>query len=194
MLTHDLGDGHILKSGRLPDALVWDEATFEEAWSLHPEIKHEIMMHGRMVPTPRWQQAYGIDYHYTGNINKAIDVPPLLAPLLEWVQTAVNSQLNAILVNWYEGPGHYIGPHHDNIKNMIAGASIVTISFGETRVFRLTKGRFPADRDVRDFSVANGMVLVMPYDTNLAWKHAVLKSAKYTGRRISVTVRAFKNG
>lgn len=24
-------------------------------------------MHGRKVKTPRWQQAYGADYRYTGN-------------------------------------------------------------------------------------------------------------------------------
>ena len=29
-------------------------------------------MHGRKVKTPRWQQAYGADYRYTGNT--AIDV------------------------------------------------------------------------------------------------------------------------
>ena len=30
-----------------------------------------------------------------------------------------------------------------------------------------------------------------PYDTNLVWKHAVPKSARYRARRISVTLRAF---
>jgi alkylated DNA repair dioxygenase AlkB len=188
--TIDLGAGHHLQTSQLPNALVWDTPAFEQAWLLHPTVKHEILMHGRMVATPRWQQAYGMDYHYTGNVNRALDVPPLLSPLLTWVRTAFDDRLNAILVNWYEGPGHYIGPHHDNVKHMVYGAPIVTMSFGETRVFRLTKGT-GVDRKVVDFAVPNGTVIVMPYDTNLAWKHSVPKSTRYLGRRISVTFRAF---
>ncbi len=44
-----------------------------------------------------------------------------------------------------------------------------------------------------DFPAPDGTVFVMPYDTNLAWKHQVPKSAKSRGRRISVTLRAFED-
>ena len=66
----------------------------------------------------------------------------------------------------------------------------MTISFGETRVFRLTRGQGEA-KETRDFEATNGAVFVLPYDTNLVWKHAVPKSARYRGRRISVTLRGF---
>src|SRR5262249_29056400 len=93
----------------------------------------------------------------------------------------------------------YIGPHHDSVKHMVEGAPIVTVSFGEERIFRLTlektvfvegKRKRVIDREL-DFPAPPGTVFVMPYDTNLAWKHGVPKSARYTGRRISVTFRAF---
>ena len=36
---------------------------FDALWQMHPQVFHEIKMHGQLVKTPRWQQAYGVDYH-----------------------------------------------------------------------------------------------------------------------------------
>jgi alkylated DNA repair dioxygenase AlkB len=101
-------------------------------------------------------------------------------------------QMHGLLLNWYDGPGHYIGPHHDSTRDMVPGTPIITISFGETRVFRLTRGKGDKKED-RDFPAEHGAVFVMPFDTNLAWKHSVPKSARYRDRRISVTLRAFNS-
>lgn len=189
--THTLSDGSLFLERRLPAELLWGAQHFEAVWGIHPEAKHRILMHGRLVETPRWQQAYGDDYHYTGRVNQALPIPDLLVPLFAWSKSACDPRLTGILLNWYEGPGHYIGPHHDSIKQMIPGSPIVTVSFGETRVFRLTRGK-GAEAEVRDFSAIDGTVFMMPFDTNLAWKHSVPKSARYRGRRISVTFRGFE--
>jgi hypothetical protein len=71
---------------------------------------------------------------------------------------------------------------------MVAGAPIVTVSFGEERKFRLSRGTGEA-KEVRDFPTPHGTVFVLPQETNAVWKHSVPKSARYTGRRISVTIR-----
>lgn len=188
--AHDLGDDLAFLTGVLPPELVWDPAAFDAVWHLHPPDRHVIHMPGGPVETPRWQQAYGADYRYTGRVNKALPVPPALVPLRDWLCAAIDPRLNALLLNWYDGPGHYIGPHHDDTRDMIAGAPIVTVSFGETRVFRLTRGAGAA-KQARDFPAANGAVFVLPFATNAVWKHAVPKSARYAGRRVSVTLRAF---
>ncbi len=117
-------------------------------------------------------------------------VPALLEPLLAWVRAVVHPGLNGLLLNWYDGPGHYIGPHRDSTAGMVPGAPIVTLSFGEERVFRLTHGTGTAKR-TRDFSAADGAAFVLPFATNRVWKHGVPKSARYAGRRVSVTARAF---
>ena len=191
LTEHDLGGGLVFCSGWLPKGLTWDDAAFEAAWSAHPTEKHEILMHGRLVQTPRWQQAYGADYHYTGRVNKGLPIPPLIEPLILWVREQIEPHINGALLNWYEGPGHYIGPHHDSVKQMIQGSPIVTVSFGETRTFRLTLGK-GANARTLDFPAPHGTVFVMPYGTNRVWKHSVPKSTRYTGRRISVTFRAFE--
>lgn len=189
-LRHDLDDRHAFFSGRLPQELEVDDQQFAQLWSLHPDEFHEIMMHGRMVKTPRWQQAYGNDYHYTGNVNKALEVPRQLAPLLKWCQEEFDSRLNGILLNWYDGAlDHYIGAHRDSTVNMCQGAPIVTVSLGEERIFRLRPWK---GRGKLDFPAPDGAVFVLPYDTNLAWTHEVPKAKRFTERRISITLRAFE--
>ena len=188
-VSHDLGDGLTFLSGSLPPEWVWTPERFDHVWNLHPAEKPVIHMPGGLVQTPRWQQAFGADYHFSGQTSTAAPVPPALEPLRAWARGAIHRPLNGLLLNWYDGPGHYIGPHHDSTRDMVADAPIVTISFGETRTFRLTRGK-----EKRDFEVVSGAVFVLPYSTNLAWKHAVPKSARYRGRRISVTLRAFHAG
>lgn len=140
-VTH-LDEHREFHCGRLPDALVPDEAGFESLWAMHPEEYHEITMHGRRVKTPRWQQAYGRDYHYTGRTNTALPLTDKLTPFLRWANETIDPRLNGLLLNWYDGSrGHYIGKHRDSVTNMIEGAPIVTISLGDERIFRLRPWR-----------------------------------------------------
>jgi alkylated DNA repair dioxygenase AlkB len=188
-VCHLLDDRHRFYSGHLPDGLRCDAERFELLWRLHPEEFHEIQMVGRPVKTPRWQQAYGRDYHYTRQTNRAMPVDPLLAPLLDWVRAAIDPRLNGLLVNWYDGEqGHYIGPHRDSPTDLVVGAPIVTISFGEERTFRLRPYKAKGHQD---FPASDGVVFVLPYETNRAWTHEVPSRQGERGRRISVTARAF---
>ncbi len=190
--NHHLGGTHDFFCGQVPSTLLVGPEEFEDLWSIHPEDFHDIMMHGKLRKTPRWQQAYGKDYHYTGRVNEALPVLPVLQPYLDWVQTNVNNQLNGILLNWYDASlGHYIGKHRDSTVNMIPNTPIVTISFGEERIFRLR----PWKQDgYEDFVATHGRVFVMPWETNLAWTHEVPARKPYNQRRISLTFRAFADG
>jgi alkylated DNA repair dioxygenase AlkB len=185
----DLDDTHAVLVGTLPASLVPDAIAFDTLWSTHPTDFHEIKMHGRPVKTPRWQQAYGADYRYTGNTNRAL---PLTAPLtkwLAWAQAGFDPELNGLLLNWYDGTaGHYIGRHRDSEINRIEGSPIVTLSFGEERSFRMRPWRAPGFVDV---PATDGSVIVIPWETNRAFTHEVPPSKKSLGRRISVTIRAF---
>jgi alkylated DNA repair dioxygenase AlkB len=189
--THVLEGCHVFYVGRLPSEFCADAAAFQVLWDLHPCDYHLIKMHGRLVETPRWQQAYGADYHYTGRTNTALPIPPILEPLHNWARQAIDERLNGLLLNWYDGTlGHSIRPHKDSTKNMVCGAAIVTFSLGEQRVFRLTH---PKQKLKRDLPAEAGTVFIMPYETNKAWKHSVPKRARYRGGRISITPRAFQS-
>ncbi|MEZ4437195.1 MAG: alpha-ketoglutarate-dependent dioxygenase AlkB [bacterium] len=188
--THRLDDTHVVHLGALPPALRVDADAFERLWALHPADKHEIHLHGRRVETPRWQQAYGADYHYTGRTNHALPLTDEMAPLLDWCRQAIDPRLDGLLFNWYDAAAkHYIGKHRDSIKHMVEGAPIVTVSLGAPRTFRLRPYRQAGmvDLDARD-----GSVIVIPWATNRGWTHEVPHFARDTGRRISITARAFE--
>ena len=115
----------------------------------------------------------------------------MLAPLLGWSRAHIDARFNGLLLNWYDGMlGHRIGPHRDDEKELVKGAPIVTISFGETRTFRLRRWK---GEDGSDIEVTDGSVLVIPYDTNKAYTHEVTAPKEAKGRRISVTIRAFRD-
>ena len=150
---------------------------------------HKVRMYGKLIDVPRWSQTYGRDYRFSGNIQIALPMPELLAQLLAWTQAHIDPRLNGVLVNWYDGQlGHKIGPHRDNEKELLVDAPIVTISFGESRLFRLRPWKRQAKTDIE---VADNSVLVLPHETNMAFTHEVPPAKRYTGRRISVTIRAF---
>ena len=175
---------------QLPESLTPDETQFEQLWNLHPEEFHDVKIMDKVVKTPRWQQAYNKSYEYTGSVNVALQVPELLQPYWGWCRERIDERLNALLLNWYDGKlGHYIGKHRDSVTNMIDGAPIVTVSFGEERKFRFRPWR---GTGFTDFATTNGSVFIVPYATNLAWTHEVPASKKYQGCRISFTVRAFE--
>jgi alkylated DNA repair dioxygenase AlkB len=184
--------GHPFLVGRLPPNL--DElatARFEDIWSLHPEQSNEILIHGRMVAIPRYQQAFGRDYHFSGTVNEALPVPELLAPFLEWVCQSIDPRLNGLLLNWYDAHlHHYIGAHRDSREGLVVGSPIVTISIGAERAFRLRPFK---EKGFRDFEAEHGSVFVMPWETTLAVKPEVPHQASRTGRRISITARAFSD-
>lgn len=190
----DVGEGFEFWEGVLPAELAPSAAERAELWNAHPAERHTIQMHGRAVQTPRWQQAFGADYFYTGRVNQALPLSPLLRRLLEWTRAAIDPRLNGVLVNWYDAAfKHYIGPHRDSTESMVDGAPIVTISLGEPRTFRLRRWR-RKDVPPCDFIAADGAMFILPFETNRAFTHEVPHFARDRGRRISITLRAFTKG
>lgn len=178
--------------GRLPEALIPDERRFDALWAIHPEEYHTIHIHGRLVQTPRWQQAYGEDYRYTGVTNEARPLTEEMSPFLLWAQQHVDERLNGLLFNWYDGElGHYIGAHRDSEIGRVEGSCIVTVSLGATRIFRMRPWK---GEGMTDIELPHGAVLVIPWQTNRAYTHEVPRSKRSVGRRISITARAFSPG
>ncbi|MCI4667568.1 MAG: alpha-ketoglutarate-dependent dioxygenase AlkB [Bacteroidia bacterium] len=166
--------------------------SFEEYWEMHPEDFHPMKIHGRIVLSPRWQQAYGANYRYTGSVNNALPISEKLRPFLEWSQENIDDRLNGILLNWYDGASkHYIGAHRDDNRDLMNGSPIVTISMGEERILRMRPYK---EKGYRDFLLDPGSVVIIPEKTNLHWTHEVPHFARYKGRRISITLRAFEGG
>jgi len=184
-----LDSEHSLLFGNLPRELITNDSQFSELWSLHPSEYHDIEMYGKLTKTPRWQQAYGKDYKYSGSKNNALPIPLEINSYLSWVKENIENSANGVLINWYDGSlGHYIGKHQDNESDLSKGCVIISISFGQERLLRMRPYR---KSGYRDFKILNGSVYVIPYSTNLKWQHEIPHFKKYEGKRISLTFRSF---
>ena len=67
--------------------------------------------------------------------------------------------------------------------------SLFLFSVGQERFFRMLPHGM---KGFKDITVRNGEVIVIPWETNLSWTHEVPAFKKYSGKRISITMRAFK--
>jgi alkylated DNA repair dioxygenase AlkB len=167
----------------------WDDKKINALWDARPEAYHTIKILGKEVPTPRWQQAYGKNYRYTGSKNNALPIPESMRVFLEWCQGHIDARLNGLLLNWYDGQkSHYIGAHRDDTRDLCQGSPIVTISLGQERVFRMRPYK---KKGFKDLTMRHGEVIVIPWETNQSWTHEVPHFKKYGGKRISVTLRAY---
>lgn len=162
---------------------------FMEIWDAHPEQYHTLKIHGKEVLTPRWQQAYGKNYRYTGAKNNALPIPDFLQVFLDWSKENIDERLNGLLLNWYDGKkDHYIGAHRDDTRDLHKDSPVVTISLGQERIFRMRPYK---KKGFKDITIRNGEVIIVPWDTNTKWTHEVPNFKRFDGKRISITARAY---
>lgn len=192
-LTHlPLSDAPGVFQGPLAESWCPEPSGIDPWWAERPDEEQHIVMFGRDTPLPRKQRAYGQDYRFSGQTTVADPVPEWLTPMLTWSRQ-LDDRLDGLLVNWYDGElAEYIGPHRDSMDGLVPGAPIITISFGATRTFRLRAHRTPGAKAI-DLPAPHGHVIVIPWETNRRYTHAVPHFARDEGRRISVTIRAFES-
>lgn len=183
-----LDEAHSIWIGQLPIEIS-DAFDLTTVWNIHPNDFHKVEIFGKEIPTPRWQQAYGANYRYTGAVQNALPISPEMLPFQQWCQKEIDIELNGLLINWYDGSlKHYIGAHKDDTRDLKAGHPIVSISLGEERVFRMRPWK---KKGHQDFIMPHGSLVIIPWETNLSWTHEVPHFAKYREKRISITLRAF---
>jgi alkylated DNA repair dioxygenase AlkB len=174
----------------LPDELIPDTNDFQVLWDLHPSEFSRIKMYDKEVYLPRWQQSFGKDYYFSGQVSSSLPTPKELQPYLDWARE-LNPAYNGLLLNWYDSDKkHYIGRHRDSEVGMVRGAPIITISIGATRIFRM---RECGEKGFDDLEVKNGDIIVIPRHTNQEFTHEVPYLGSYPGKRVSITIRAFND-
>eukprot|EP00808_Paulinella_micropora_P021362 g66103.t1 len=140
LVRYDLPDGGWLEQyNRLEPSLRLSGAAFEEIWALKPRERGAVTISGEHVHLPRYQQNFGVMYSFAGMDQAGAPLPKVLRPFKEWVERRENHTYQQLLVNWYEGPDDYIGPHADNEPQLVPRATIYSFSFhtGPARSFCL---------------------------------------------------------
>jgi len=180
-----------LELGVIPPQLI---PAFETIMAAIPAKRALVDVYGKTHESPRYTQAYGRSYTYSGHDHAALPIPTWLQVIIDWATAVAGCRYNSALVNWYLDGNHYIAAHSDDERELVPGGSIFTCSFGEVRKFRLR----PKDKsaDPVDFEMPHGSYLIMLPPTQTYCTHEIVKVAGEKGRtlgtRVSITLREFK--
>jgi len=168
------------------DAHQWFERLMQNvAWE-----EKVISMYGRQVNVPRlsaWYADTHKNYSYSGNLHTPISWIPELLSLKQAVESRTGEKFNSVLCNLYRDGQDSVAWHSDDEPELGQEPAIASLSFGETRVFKLR--RADDHQQKFDIELPTGSCLLMRGKTQQAWQHQIAKSSKPLRARINLTFR-----
>jgi len=115
------------------------------------------------------------------------DLPSALREALAAVAAAVDAPFDSIGLNLYRDQHDSVAPHNDKLADLVRGQPIALLSLGATRRMTIRAKRPP--RRVLRLDLAAGSLLLMSWETQLHYDHAILKQRTPAGPRISLAFR-----
>ncbi len=149
--------------------------------------EYDMPMYDKVVKAPRmisW-------FEDKDNIGVAPETPELtkdLKTIRERVEAETDLKFNAVLLNLYRNGQDSVAWHSDKPDKSDSNPIIASVTFGETRMFRL-RHKFRKDVSQVGIPLHHGSFLLMAGTTNSFWEHQVPKTAKDILPRINLTFR-----
>ena len=97
-------------------------------------------------------------------------------------------KFNVVLLYLYRNGKDGVGWHSDKTSSINKNMNIASVTFGETRIFRL---RHKFRKEIRQVEIPlhHGSFLLMARTTNSFWQHQVPKTSRTVLQRINLTFR-----
>jgi len=119
------------------------------------------------------------------------DWTPELLAIKARVEAETDFEFNSVLLNLYRNGKDGVGWHSDRTENFGRNQVIASVSFGETRPFRL-RHKTRKDIPTVEIPLTHGTLLLMAGTTQTHWEHHIPKTAKDILPRINLTFRQVK--
>ncbi|MDV6168247.1 alpha-ketoglutarate-dependent dioxygenase AlkB [Flavobacterium sp. DG1-102-2] len=119
------------------------------------------------------------------------DWTPELSAIKKRVEAETNFTFNSVLLNLYRNGKDGVGWHSDRTENFGQNQVIASVSFGETRPFRL-RHKARKDLSMLEVPLTHGALFLMAGTTQTHWEHHIPKTAKDILPRINLTFRQVK--
>ena len=155
-------------------------AWFDEIRASVPWEAQRRWMYDREVDVPRLVGHYRLAPEDT-------DVPEAIRAAARRVIGATGVAFSSVGLNFYRDGRDSVAAHNDHLDEIGVGYPIVLLSLGATR--RMTIRANAAPRRVLHVDLAAGSLLLMSYETQLHYTHAVPKTIDPVGPRISLAFR-----
>lgn len=119
------------------------------------------------------------------------DWTPELLEIKQKIETETSIKFNSVLLNLYRNGKDGVGWHSDKEMHFESHPIIASVSFGETRVFKL-RHKFQKDIPQVEIPLRHGSFLLMAGTTQAFWEHQIPKTSKNILPRINLTFRRIK--
>lgn len=165
-----------------------EESDFYYNNLLHNTIwrEYEMPMYDKVVTAPRMVSWYGDSNRPERKSNP--NWPKELLVIKKRVVQETNIHFNYVLLNLYRNGKDGVGWHSDKTKSTNQDMNIASVTFGETRLFRL-RHKFLKHIPPIEIPLHHGTLLLMAGSTNTYWEHQVPKTARNVLPRINLTFR-----
>ena len=169
--------------------------------SYYEASKNEVKIFGKVHKIPRKQTAFGdsgLSYTFSGTTVPANIWTPLMSDIRTCVQSALGETFNFVLVNRYSDGNDHMGEHRDDETDLIRGAPIASLTFGQARDFvfkhKDARGKDASRKDISPVTVCleHGSLLNMKHPTNSEWYHSLPVRKRVHGVRVNLTFRQMK--
>jgi alkylated DNA repair dioxygenase AlkB len=145
--------------------------------------EYEMPMYDKVVTAPRM-----ISW-FEDTENESIQkLTPDLITIRGRVETETQIKFNAVLLNLYRNGKDGVSWHSDKTGSANKNMNIASVTFGETRMFRL-RHKFLKHIPQIEIPLYHGTFLWMAGATNSYWEHQVPKTTREVLPRINLTFR-----
>ncbi|HEX8561601.1 MAG TPA: alpha-ketoglutarate-dependent dioxygenase AlkB [Flavobacterium sp.] len=151
--------------------------------------EYEMELFEKTVTAPRM-----ISWFEDNHVSPEADTKELTPDLLnirKRVEAETKLHFNAVLLNLYRNGNDSVAWHSDHTDKTGKDPIIASVSFGETRMFRL-RHKFRKDLAQVEIPLHHGSFLLMAGTTNSYWQHQVPKTSKSILPRINLTFRQIR--
>ena len=171
--------------GRVVYRLHFVDAATSDAWfaELRDEVNWRSMrrqMYDREVDVPRLVASFRLD-------SPSISLPATITDVSRRVVETLGVPFNSVGLNLYRDGRDSVAPHNDHLYDILEGFPIALVSLGAARRFTIRAKTPP--RRVIHLDLEPGSLLVMDYQTQLHYTHAVPKTTAPVSERISLAFR-----
>ncbi|WP_277014971.1 alpha-ketoglutarate-dependent dioxygenase AlkB family protein [Flavobacterium lindanitolerans] len=149
--------------------------------------EYQMEIYDKTVTAPRMISWYENKSNIGADPNGA-DWTPELSSIRKRVELETGLDFNSVLLNLYRNGNDGVAWHSDREHNTGKDPIIASVTFGETRMFKL-RHKFRKDIPVVEIPLHHGSFLLMGGTTNSFWQHHVPKTARDVRPRINLTFR-----
>ncbi len=185
--TFDLPDGDVIL---IDNFFTKEESDYYYNTLLRKTKWHEYEMElfEKKVTAPRMISWFE-DNDNPNADSKKQELTTELCTIRQRVENEIALKFNAVLLNLYRNGKDSVAWHSDHTDKSGPNPIIASVSFGETRMFKL-RHKFRKDIAPVKIPLHHGSFLLMAGTTNSFWQHQVPKTTKAILPRINLTFRS----